>query len=90
MLTRRLRAGDLVFATALAVPLQTVPNAVRLASLLVLSGGERAALAVAPLALITISSCLGPSTIDTMALCLIGHQHKQQPCRYGEAAGDGI
>ena len=57
MLTRRLRPGVLVFATAIAVPLQTVSNAVRLASLLMISGGERAALAVALLAL-TVSSCL--------------------------------
>jgi hypothetical protein len=58
MLTRRLRPGVLVFATAIAVPLQTVSNAVRLASLLMISGGERAALAVALLALINVSSCL--------------------------------
>jgi hypothetical protein len=58
MLTRRLRPGVLVFATAIAVPLQTVPNAVRLAPLLMISGGERAALAVALLALINVSSCL--------------------------------
>ena len=67
MLMRRLRPRDLVLAAAIAVPLETVPNAVRLASLLMLSGGERAATAVAPLALITVSSCLRPSAIDTLA-----------------------
>ena len=79
MLMRRLRPRDLVFAAAIAVPLETVPNAVRLASLLMLSGGERAATAVAPLALITVSSCLRPSAIDTLALRPDGHQHEQQP-----------
>ena len=83
MLTRRLRPGVLVFATAIAVPLQTVSNAVRLASLLMISGGERAALAVAPLTLITVSSSLGPSAIDALALCPDGHQHEQQPGRDG-------
>ena len=79
MLMRRLSPRDLVFAAALAVPLQTVPNAVRLASLLIISGGERAATAVAPLALITVSSCLRSSAIDTLALRPDGHQHEQQP-----------
>ena len=49
----------------------------------VLSGGERAALAVAPLALIAVSSCLRPSTVDTLALRPDGHQHEQQPGRDG-------
>ena len=75
--------GVLVFATAIAVPLQTVSNAVRLAPLPVISGGERAALAVPPLALITVSSSLGPSAIDALALCPDGHQHEQQPGRDG-------
>jgi hypothetical protein len=86
MLTRRLRPEVPVFATATAVPLQTVSNAVRLASLLMISGGERAALAVAPLAFITVSSNLGPSpinSIDTPAHCPEGHQYEQQPGRDG-------
>jgi len=83
MLTRRLRPGELVCAAALAVPLQTVSNAVRLAPLLMISGGERAAIAVPPLALITVSSSLGPSAIDALALCPDGHQHEQQPGRDG-------
>jgi hypothetical protein len=74
MLRRRLRPGDLVFAAAIAVPLETVPNPVRLAPLLMISGGERAALAVAALALITVSSCLRASAIDTLALCPKDHQ----------------
>jgi hypothetical protein len=86
MLTRRLRPGVLVFATAIAVPLQTASNAVRLAPLLVISGGERAALAVAPLALITVSSSLGLSAIDELALCPDGHQHEQQPGRDGRGS----
>ncbi len=83
MLMRRLRPGDLVFAAALTVPLETrtVSNAVRLALLLVISGGERAAMAVAALALITVSSSLGPSPIDALALCPDGHQHEQEPGR---------
>ena len=80
---KRLRPGVLVFATAIAVPLQTVSNAVRLAPLPVISGGERAAIAVPPLALITVSSSLGPSAIDALALCPDGHQHEQQPGRDG-------
>jgi hypothetical protein len=72
MLTRRLRPGVLVFATAIAVPLQTASNAVRLASLLMISGGERAALAVAPLALITVPSSLRPQ-LETGEIC---HQLK--------------
>jgi hypothetical protein len=56
------------------------------ASLLVLSGGERAALAVAPLALIAVSSCLGPSTVNTLALRPDGHQHEQQPGRNGRGS----
>jgi hypothetical protein len=83
MLTHRLMPRELVFAAAIAVPLETVPNAVRLAALLMISSGERAALAVAPLALITVSSCLGPSPIDTLPLCPDGHQHEQQPGRDG-------
>ncbi len=58
MLTHQLMPRELVFAAAIAVPLGTVPNAVRLAALLMISSGEREALrlAVAPLALITVSS----------------------------------
>ena len=54
MLTSRGRPRGLAFAAALAVPLETVSNAVPLAPLLVISGGERAAIAVAPVALIRI------------------------------------
>ena len=86
MLMRRLSPRDLVFAAALAVPLQTVPNAVRLAPLLIISGGERAATSVAPVALITVSSSLGPSPIDTLALRPDGHQHEQQPRRNGRGS----
>ncbi len=44
-------------------------SVIRLASLRKLSGGERAAVAVAPFARIILSSCLAPSAIDTVALC---------------------
>ncbi len=87
------RPTELVCAAAL-VPLGTVSNAVRLAPLLMISGGERAAIAVPPLALITVSSCLGPYTIDTLALSPDGHQHEQQPGRDGrggwETPDDGL
>ena len=86
MLTRRLGPRDLVFATASAVSLETVSSAIRQASLLKLSGGERAAVAVAPFALIILSSCFPPSTIDTLAFCPKGHQHKQQPGRDGRGS----
>ena len=86
MLTHRLMPRELVFAAAIAVTLETVPNAVRLAALLMISSGERAALAVAPLALIAVSSCLGPSTVDTLALRPEGHQHEQQPGRDGRGS----
>ena len=86
MLTRRLGPRDLVFATASAVSLETVSSAIRQASLLKLSGGERAAVAVAPFALIILSSCFPPSTIDPLALCPKGHQHKQQPGRDGRGS----
>ena len=86
MLTSRGRPRGLAFAAALAVPLETVSNAVRLAPLLVISGGERAAIAVAPVALITVSSSLGPSPIDTLALRPDGHQHEQQPRRNGRGS----
>ena len=86
MLTRRLWPRGLAFAAALAIPLETVSNAVRLAPLLVISGGERAAIAVAALALITVSSSLGPSPIDTLALHPDGHQHEQQPGRNGRGS----
>ena len=49
-------------------------SVIRLASLRKLSGGERAAVAVAPLALFILSSCLAPSAIDTLALCPKDHQ----------------
>jgi hypothetical protein len=49
-------------------------SVIRLASLRKLSGGERAAIAVPPLAIITVSSSLGPSPIDTLALCPKDHQ----------------
>ena len=86
MLTRRLSPRDLFFAAALAVPLETVPNAVRLASLIIVSGGERAALALAPIALIAVSSCLRPSAVNTVALRPDGHQHEQQPGREGRGS----
>jgi hypothetical protein len=59
-----------------------------------ISSGEREALrlAVAPVALITVSSlsCLGPSMIDTGTLALSpeGHQHEQQPGRDGRGRHD--
>jgi hypothetical protein len=49
-------------------------SVIRLASLRKLSGGERAAVAVAPLELFILSSCLAPSAIDTLALCPKDHQ----------------
>ena len=49
-------------------------SVIRLASLRKLSGGERAAVAVVPLALFILSSCLAPSAIDTLALCPKDHQ----------------
>jgi hypothetical protein len=49
-------------------------SVIRLASLRKLSGGERAAVAVAPLALFILSSCIAPSAIDTLALCPKDHQ----------------
>ena len=87
MLTRRLRPGVLVFATAIAVPLQTVSNAVRLASLLMISGGERAALAraVALLALITVSSCLAHP--DLAAARADGLRGKAPACRSERVRG---
>jgi hypothetical protein len=85
MLTRRLRPGDLVFAAAIAVPLETVPNAVRLAPLLMISGGERAALAVAPLALITVSSCLAHP--DLAAARADGLRGKAPACRSERVRG---
>jgi hypothetical protein len=99
MLTHRLMPRELVFAAAIAVPLGTVPNAVRLAALLMISSGEREALRLAvarlaPLALIvtliTVSSGLGPSTIDTLALGPEGHQHEQQPGRDGRGRHDWL
>jgi hypothetical protein len=83
---------ELVFAAAIAVPLEAVPNAVRLAALLMISSGERAALAVAPLALITVSSCLGPSptrsTRCRFAPTAISTSSSQ--VGMGEVAGDGM
>ena len=61
-------------------------SVIRLASLRKLSGGERAAVAVVPLALFILSSCLAPSAIDTLALC---HKDHQRPLETASSVGPG-